>query len=1034
MKKIFALLLASAGLPACAQHLPNSEFDNWKSECGTTTSWAKPLFGSMKEEETQRPGVEPADWNGSNIKQTYAVTISNASLVTKADGATDGSTAVKLVNILPSQLSELRAPGFLTLAKPWVYPHSASDQADGGVYGSAAFSNKPDAIKVLVRQVQQYKENAHIIAYIWAGTFKSKIGDAKSPSKEVEDADRVVMGRAEGTQSGTLIASCDYEFSSYDLDSHTMDWTEITVPLTYTEEGKSLTPEKVNVIFSAADYWTRSNIKEGNELYVDRADFVYYHALSALSYDGKAVSGFAEGTLSYDLSSETYDASKLSYEIKGVAATAETSYDEATGVLTITVKGNDYAADNTSATTYTVQFATGSTPDPKPDPQPEPQPEPEPEPDYDSYYTLNYDKDTKQEYDKGGYKRYTNTVTFTTPTDGVQSFDTKQSTDKLLYVDQADKAFKAKAGETLAVSSDFNGSWMHSYLYIDFGNDGAFSFDVNADGTPADGSDIFSYSYYDGKNSKSEEADAGGSITPPEAAVPANVATGFYRVRYKIDWDNLDAGGSKEQSPADNGGIIFDTRVNIHADEVSVSATGENGSVTNAAGATLDGTKTSFGSALAVNIAPASGYKFVSATIKHGYNLSGTRLNKYGTVQYETVEITSSDLTDGVYTLAAENVDGDISIDAKFEADGTPEPQPEPEPDYDSYYSINYGKDALITRSDRSTNSVTFTTPTDGEQSFETSQSSSKLLFFDQTDKYFKAKAGETLAVTSGFNGSWMHSYLYIDFGNDGEFAYTVNDDGTPADGSDVLSYSYCNGKNSEGAAKEDDCGVKLPAATIPADVATGFYRVRYKVDWDDLDAGGSKVQSPLNTGGIIFDTRVNIHADEVSVSTSGENGNVTDAAGATLDGTKAAFGSELAINIAPVYGFEFVSATIRHGYNLNGTRLNKYGTVQYETEEITAADLVNGVYTLAAEKVDGDVAIDCVFTAADGINALTEGNSLTFRGESGKLVLDSSKPALVNVTDTAGRTFFNSTLSGSHSITLPAGVYMVNGQKVLVK
>ncbi len=1026
MKKIFALLLASAGLPACAQHLPNSEFNNWKSECGTTTSWAKPLFGKMTEEETQRPGVEPADWNGSNIKQTYAVTITNASLVTKADGATDGSTAVKLVNILPSQLSELRAPGFLSLAKPWVYPHSASDQADGGVYGSAAFSNKPDAIKVLVRQVQQHKENAHIIAYIWAGTFKSKIGDGKNPTKEVEDADRVVMGRAEGTESGTLIASCDYEFSSYDLDSHTMDWTEITVPLTYTDAGKNLTPEKVNVILSAADYWTRSNIKEGNELYIDRADFVYYHALSSLSYDGSTVSGFDEGTLTYDLSSETYDASKVSYVIKGVGATATSSYDESTGVLTITVKGNDYAADNTSATTYKVQFANGSTPDPKPDPKPDPEPQPDPE----DCYTINYDKDSQLTRTD----RYTNSVTFTTTSAGGQTFETQQSSNKKLFFDQTDSYFKAMPGDSLHITSGFNGYWMHGYAYIDYGNDGEFAFTVNGDGTPADGSDIISYSYYDGKNSKGEAAEDGCGVEIPGTVIPASTATGFYRVRYKIDWDDIDAGGSKKQSPAANGGIIFDTRVNVHASEVSVSATGENGTISNASGTALDGSKANFGEALAINIAPASGYKFVSATIKHGYNLSGTRLNKYGTVQYETEEITSSDLTDGVYTLAADKVDGDISVEATFEADSTPDPKPEPQPDYDDYYTINYDKDSQLTHSERYTNSVTFNTTSAGRQSFTTEQGTNKLLFFDQTDSYFKAMAGDALSVTSGFNGSWMHAYLYVDFGNDGEFAFTVNEDGTPADGSDLLSYSYYNGKDSKGETKEEACGVEIPETTIPATAATGFYRVRYKIDWDDIDAGGSKKQSPAANGGIIFDTRVNVHASEVSVSASGENGTVTNASGAALDGTKAAFGEDLAIKIAPAYGYEFVSATIKHGYNLSGTRLNKYGTIQYETEEITAADLTDGVYTLAADKVDGDVSIDCVFTGADGISALTGNGSLSFHGESGRLVLDASKPALVNVTDTAGRTLFNNTLSGSRTISLPAGVYMVNGAKVLVK
>ena len=39
-----------------------------------------------------------------------------------------------------------------------------------------------------------------------------------------------------------------------------------------------------------------------------------------------------------------------------MGAKVEKEYNNATGVLTITVKGNDYDADNTSVTKYTIQF------------------------------------------------------------------------------------------------------------------------------------------------------------------------------------------------------------------------------------------------------------------------------------------------------------------------------------------------------------------------------------------------------------------------------------------------------------------------------------------------------------------------------------------------------------------------------------------------------------------------------------------------------------------------------------------------------
>ena len=649
-----------------------------------------------------------------------------------------------------------------------------------------------------------------------------------------------------------------------------------------------------------------------------------------------------------------------------------------------------------------------------------------------SYYQVNYDKDTKQTRSD----RYLNSVRLTSPSAKTQTITVSQKTTQLLYMDFTEKTLAAKAGEILSPSVSWTGTWMNAYAYVDYGQDGSFNCDLNADGTPATGSDVASYSNCGGKNSAGSTLTNTNTLAMPTFTLPSDMKPGFYRMRYKVDWDDIDAGGSLTQNIASNGGSIVDTRLNVHADEVSISAGSRNGYITKEDGTTeLVDAKTPWGEAITIKATPAPGFKIDYIVISHGYNLTGDEIDKYGNRQYTNDTIKASKFSeDGLYTIAASMVDGDISIDGQFASDSAPDP----EPDYDEYYTINYDKDAKQTRTSganpRYTNTVTFTTPTDGAQAFDTQQSTNSLLFIDQTDKYFKAMAGEEVAFSSDFNASWMHSYVYIDFGDDGEFAYTINEDGTPADGSDLFSYSCYSKKNSKGETADEGSSITPPTTAIPADVTAGFYRVRYKIDWDDINAGGSTVQSTADNGGIIFDTRVNVHASEVSVSATGEGGTVTDASGAALDGTKAAFGEDLTINIAPASSYKFISATIKHGYNLSGTRLNKYGTVQYDTEEITADDLTDGAYTLTADKVDGDVAIECVFSSTSGIDAAAAGGTLTFRGETGKLMLNAASPALVNVTDTAGRTLYNSTLSGSHAISLPSGVYTVNGQKVVVK
>ena len=237
------------------------------------------------------------------------------------------------------------APAFINFGTPWVYAVSKIANCDGGVYGGMAFSSRPDAIKGRYKRTTgtEGEENAHIIAYLWKGTFTSNIAATGTVSKD--DVDRVVMGKETGTASGTLIASCDYSFSS----TANNDWEEIIVPLNYVQGQEETLPEKMNVIISSADYWTRSNIKAGNVLEVDDVDFVYYHALSDLQVDGVTVEGFNESQTNYTLD-VPYEADKVTYTVKGRSAQAQETYNEESDVLTIVVTNEG------ETTTYTVQF------------------------------------------------------------------------------------------------------------------------------------------------------------------------------------------------------------------------------------------------------------------------------------------------------------------------------------------------------------------------------------------------------------------------------------------------------------------------------------------------------------------------------------------------------------------------------------------------------------------------------------------------------------------------------------------------------
>ena len=357
MKKLFTLLLgATFGCGIQAQYLPNTGFEAWKEVCGSSYQSSKSASKGGAEGFRQRPGTEPMDWNGSSVNQkVWAFLFSQEKqekLITQGVSR-NGTKSVVLTNkFVGVGTIGSNAPAFITFGTPWVYAVSTISDCDGGVYGGTNFTFRPDAIRGWYKRTPSTEgnENAHIIAYLWKGAYSSRI-KSHTTNDIKEDVDRVVMGKESGTANGTLIASCDYGFAT----TTNNDWQEIIVPLNYEKGQENTIPEKMNVIISSADYWTRANIKDQSILEVDDVQYLYYSQLAELSYDGKSIDGFSKDKYEYTITAD-YDESKLSAKADGIGAIVEKSYDEETHKLTITVKGNDISANTENFHTYTLEF------------------------------------------------------------------------------------------------------------------------------------------------------------------------------------------------------------------------------------------------------------------------------------------------------------------------------------------------------------------------------------------------------------------------------------------------------------------------------------------------------------------------------------------------------------------------------------------------------------------------------------------------------------------------------------------------------
>ena len=173
-------------------------------------------------------------------------------------------------------------------------------------------------------------------------------------------------------------------------------------------------------------------------------------------------------------------------------------------------------------------------------------------------------------------------------------------------------------------------------------------------------------------------------------------------------------------------------------------------------------------------------------------------------------------------------------------------------------YAINFDKDAKQTHASRYSTSVSLQQTGKDKQTIEFGKTMNGYEDLTTGTDKFTVEAGSEVMPSIGYVGEWMHGYVYIDLNNDKQFSF--NADGADQTGTEVVSYSYYMDKNSKGESASSNCNVNpMPAFTAPTE--PGTYRIRFKVDWDNIDAGGSVLSTNhiLNNGGGIYDATLEV-------------------------------------------------------------------------------------------------------------------------------------------------------------------------------
>ena len=345
------------------------------------------------------------------------------------------------------------------------------------------------------------------------------------------------------------------------------------------------------------------------------------------------------------------------------------------------------------------------------------------------------------------------------------------------------------------------------------------------------------------------------------------------------------------------------------------------------------------------NIAPKEGWQDVVVSFK-GFSYSKEENANSGIDIYSLVivpDVRSPHADNADWVAYFDEIVIDDNPDKRFSTDK---------------YALTYDKDAAYTRNDRSFNSVGLVS---SGVTYTSAAAKGKVYSDNTTLSVFSAKAGTQVQPTFNYSGTWMSAYVYVDWNKNGKFEYAINDDGTPAEGSEIVSYNavqigdtwYKSDGTTTGNGNTIGSGV--PSFTIPAGTPAGLYRMRYKVDWNSIDPAGSS--TIIADGGGYIDLMLDVHGDKVTVSASQLNGDIVLASDeSALQGYVTGYAEPLKVKDIPAPGFIQNGFDLKYGYNVNAIeQLDENGNPNWILVKVPrSAIAADGTYTIPAEYIRG--------------------------------------------------------------------------------
>lgn len=281
MKKIFTLFFVATAvaLTVGAQQLPNNGFEEAWVDCVPWTS----------NNNTKVEGKTPTSWT---ISQVIGINGTGKTIVGEQVEGYNSDKAVKVYNSPNSTLATVTVPGYVTLGTTWS-TSVMNKQNDGGTFGGIEFTGRPEKITFMYK-FEKKSENdqpANAIVYLWKGTFTQAnvpgniVFSGKPTTVNMVDRDRNILGIATD-KGGEVTKTDDAELIAVGklvITETTSEWTKGEINLTYHSDA---TPEKMNIIFAANDYFSSTGMVQGNSLTVDDVKCEYAAEDNSIDYAG----------------------------------------------------------------------------------------------------------------------------------------------------------------------------------------------------------------------------------------------------------------------------------------------------------------------------------------------------------------------------------------------------------------------------------------------------------------------------------------------------------------------------------------------------------------------------------------------------------------------------------------------------------------------------------------------------------------------------------------------------------------------------